>query len=88
MDDFLYSNADLIIWSVVEVGTSTIAAAAVTLRPLAICLHIISQDGSIDCHLQNDSDSQRPFPNTTMDVERRTIVHQTTNSASLERHIG
>jgi len=37
--DFLWSNADIAIWSIVELGMCTVATSASTLRPLLIKIH-------------------------------------------------
>ncbi|PGH00901.1 hypothetical protein GX51_05565 [Blastomyces parvus] len=44
-EDFLFTNAELMIWSAVEVGVSIIAVSAVTLKPLLMKYKIIFHSG-------------------------------------------
>ncbi|QSS62353.1 integral membrane protein [Histoplasma capsulatum] len=46
--DFLYGNADIMVWSMIEIGVSIIAISAVTLKPLLMKYRIFfhSQDTS------------------------------------------
>jgi hypothetical protein len=57
----------------VEVGISIIASSAITMRPLAMHIHLLSQDESTDTPFnQEDGGHVTHFPRIAVDAERGT----------------
>ncbi|OCK74340.1 hypothetical protein K432DRAFT_339104 [Lepidopterella palustris CBS 459.81] len=57
--DFLYSNSEIAIWSIVEVGISLIATSVATLRPLVAKYHIFSSNRSGNVGIYETGSSRR-----------------------------